>query len=204
MPPSVAPPSSPAGGDALGGLIGELGESLDGIATYVPSARKGAEPAPAKPAAPASPASPLSGFLDELSEGEQAGTAQDDPQTHYDLGVAFREMNLLDEAIGEFQKVLKGAQKGTFPPNFLQVCTLLALCFMDKQMPGIAIKWYLRALELPDLDEEATMAIHYDLGVAYEQTGDVRKALEKYTEVYSQNIDYRDVAEKIRLLRSKS
>lgn len=158
----------------------------------------------AKPATSASPASPLSGFLDELGEGEQAAAAQDDPQTHYDLGVAFREMNLLDEAIGEFQKVVKGAQKGVFPRNFLQVCTLLALCFMDKQMPVIAIKWYLRALEMPDLDEEATMAVQYDLGVAYEQSGDTRKALEKYSEVYSQNIDYRDVAEKIRQLQSKS
>jgi tetratricopeptide (TPR) repeat protein len=197
---------APAESDTLGGLIGDLESSLDGIATDIPSGpTKGPEPSPTKPAAaPASSVSPLSGFLDELGEGEQAATAQDDPQTHYDLGVAFREMNLLDEAIGEFQKVVKGAQKGVYPANFLQVCTLLALCFMDKQMPAIAVKWYLRALEMPDLDEEATMAVTYDLGVAYEQAGDSRKALEKYSEVYSQNIDYRDVAEKIRQLQSKS
>jgi tetratricopeptide (TPR) repeat protein len=99
---------------------------------------------------------------------------------------------------------VKGAQKGTYPPNFLQVCTLLALCFMDKKLPAIATKWYLRALELPDLDEEATMAVTYDLGLAYEQAGDTRKALEKFSEVYSQNIDYRDVAEKIRQLQTNS
>ena len=202
--PPAAPPAAPPGSDTLGGLIGDLEASLDGISTDMPPAAKGVESGPAKSGASASPASPLSGFLDELGEGEQAAAAQDDPQTHYDLGVAFREMNLLDEAIGEFQKVVKGAQKGVFPPNFLQVCTLLALCFMDKQMPAIAVKWYLRALEMPDLDEEATMAVHYDLGVAYEQSGDIRKALEKYSEVYSQNIDYRDVAEKIRQLQSKS
>ena len=113
-------------------------------------------------------------------------------------------MNLLDEAIGEFQKVVKGAQKGIFPPHFLQACTLLALCFMDKNQPAIAIKWYLRALETPELDEEATMAVQYDLGIAYEQAGDAKGAMEKYSEVYSQNIDYRDVAEKIRLLQTKS
>ena len=102
-------------------------------------------------------ASQLSGLLDELGE-EQSSATTDDPQTHYDLGVAFREMSLLDEAIGEFQKVVKGAQKGKYPPNFLQACTLLATCFMDKQMPAIAAKWYLRALETPNLDEEALMA----------------------------------------------
>jgi len=205
---SVAPPAPSASSDPLGGLIGDLEASLDGIETGVPSAPPPAqrhEPAP-MPSAPSDgdAASPLSGFLDELREGDQAQAAQDDPQTHYDLGVAFREMNLLDEAIGEFQKVVKGAQKGKFPPNFLQVCTLLALCFMDKKMPAIAAKWYLRALELPDLDEEATMAVQYDLGIAYEQAGDMKSALEKFSEVYSQNIDYRDVAEKIRQLQTKS
>jgi len=208
-PPVVEPPPPAASSDTLGGLIGSLEESLADIDTEVPpppppKAKPGA-PAPATAAPPAqAEASPLSGFLDELGEADQMATGQDDPQTHYDLGVAFREMNLLDEAIGEFQKVVKGAQKGTYPPNFLQVCTLLALCFMDKKLPAIAAKWYLRALELPDLDEEATMAVTYDLGMAYEQAGDARKALEKFSEVYSQNIDYRDVAEKIRQLQTNS
>lgn len=139
-----------------------------------------------------------------MSWEEKKPLGTDDPQTHYDLGVAFREMNLLDEAIGEFQKVLKGAQKGHYPPNFLQACTLLAVCFTDKKLPAIAAKWYLRALETPDLDEDAILAVQYDLGLAYEQAGDMKKALETFSEVYSQNIDYRDVAEKIRLLQTKS
>jgi tetratricopeptide (TPR) repeat protein len=195
-------------GDPLGGLIGDLEASLDGIDTGVPpqqptaNAQKWAPMAP--PPSSEGAASPLSGFLDDFRDGDQAQAAQDDPQTHYDLGVAFREMNLLDEAIGEFQKVVKNVEKGIYPPNFLQVCTLLALCFMDKKMPAIAIKWYLRALELPSLTEDATMAVTYDLGVAYEEAGDAKKALEKLSEVYSQNIDYREVAEKIRLLQTKS
>ena len=65
-------------------------------------------------------------------------------------------------------------------------------------MPAIAVKWYLRALETPGLDEDAVMALEYDLGLAYEQAGDSRHALERFIEVYSQNIDFRDVAEKIR------
>ncbi len=128
---------------------------------------------------------------------------QDDPETHYNLGVAFREMGLLDESIGEFQKVVRGAGKGKYPSNFLQACSLLAICFMEKKMPALAVRWYKRALETPDLDEEALMALQYDLGVAFEQAGEARNALERFTEVYSQNIDFRDVAEKIRELQHK-
>ncbi len=82
--------------------------------------------------------------------------------------------------------------------------TLLAVSFIDKGMPQIAAKWYLRALETPNLEEESTLAVLYDLGSAYEQAGDTRSALEKFSEVYSQNIDYRDVAEKIRTLQQKA
>jgi len=201
-PPPVepAPAVAAAGGELLGDLAGDLASTLDGLAARTPP------PTPAPPTArpTGEAASPLSGLLEELGEpaGEVAGP-KDDRETHYNLGVAFREMGLLDEAIGEFQKVVKGAGKGKFPPNFLQACSLLALCFMEKKMPAVAVKWYLRALEAPSLDEEATLALQYDLGVAYEQVGDTRTALEKFTEVYSQNIDYRDVAEKIRVLSQK-
>jgi tetratricopeptide (TPR) repeat protein len=198
-PPAVAGAEAAptaAGGDLLGDLVGEFAEGFEGIGE--PAA------APAGPAAAGEEASPLSGLLDELGEAGPAAAAQDDAETHYNLGVAFREMGLLDEAIGEFQKVLKRAQKGQYPPNFLQACSLLAVSFMDKGMPQIAAKWYARALEAPDLDDESTLALQYDLGVAFEQAGDTRNALEKFSEVYSQNIDYRDVAEKIRALQQKA
>ena len=188
------------GGDLLGDLAGDFASSLEGLAQGAPPPTPAAQP---PPRAAAGPASPLSGLLDELGEPAEEKAEKEDPETHYNLGVAFREMSLLDEAIGEFQKIVKGARKGSYPEHFLQACSLLAVCFMDKKMPAIATKWYLRALETPGLDEEATLALQYDLGVAYEQAGDARTALEKFTEVYSQNIDFRDVAEKIRLLQQR-
>jgi len=182
--------------DLLGDLAEDLASSLEGA--VAPTA--GAAPA----GTPAPDAAQLGGLLEEMEEnGSGMATAQDDPETHYNLGVAFREMALLDEAIGEFQQVVRGAGKGHFSANFLQACSLLAICFMEKKMPAIAVRWYTRALETPGLDDEAILALQYDLGVAYEQAGDARKALEKFTEVYSQNIDFRDVAEKIRVLQQK-
>jgi tetratricopeptide (TPR) repeat protein len=211
IPVAEAPPQTEAAPpaaepvDALSSLVGDLASSLEGLEEQAPpgSGAAASQPAEAAPASIAAP-SPLSGLLEELGEEPAAQGGADDPQTHYDLGVAFREMSLLDEAIGEFQKVVKGAQKGHYPANFLQACTLLATCFMDKQMPAIAAKWYARALETPSLDDEALMALEYDMGVAYEMAGDKKTALEKFSEVYSQNIDYRDVAEKIRQLQQKS
>jgi tetratricopeptide (TPR) repeat protein len=185
----------------LGDLVGELASTIEGFDDPASSVAMAHAAAPEETAAQAM--SPLSDLLAEMEEPESEDSAQDDPETHYNLGVAFREMGLLEEAIGEFQKVVKGAGKGKFPPNFLQACSLLAICFMDKKMPAVATKWYARALEAPNLDEEAALALQYDLGLAYEKAGDTRTALEKYTEVYSQNIDFRDIAEKIRTLQHK-
>ncbi len=200
-----APPAPPAGGDFLGSLVGDLEAGLQGFGepSRPPSAQAAAGGPVSAPAGAGEAGSPLGDLLQELG-GAAGPEAEEDPEKHYNLGVAFREMGLLDEAIGEFQKVVKGTQKDKFPPNFLQACSLLAVCFMDKGMPVIAVKWYKRALELPDLDEESTLALQYDLGVAYEQTGDTRNALERFSEVYSQNIDYRNVAEKIRTLQKKA
>jgi len=186
------------GEDLLGDLASDLVGTLEGFEKTTPPPAPEAVPAGA---GEEDSASVLSGLLEEM--GEAGGPSEDDPETHYNLGVAFREMGLLDEAIGEFQKVVRRAQKDPVPPNFLQSCILLAACFLEKKMPTIAAKWYMRALQTPGLDEETTLALYYELGLAYEQAGDFRLALENFTEVYSQNIDYRDVAEKIRLLQQR-
>jgi hypothetical protein len=75
---------------------------------------------------------------------------------------------------------------------------------MEKGMASVAVKWYGRALETPHLDEEAWLALHYDLGVAYERAGDLPRALEEFSEVYGRDIAYRDVAEKVRTFRQKA
>jgi tetratricopeptide (TPR) repeat protein len=201
-------PAEGGGMDMLGDLAGDLASSLEGLAPPPeppPATSAPASAASAPPTArPAQGAAQLSGLLAEMEEPGAAPADKDDRETHYNLGVAFREMGLLEEAIGEFQKVVRGAGKGVYPANFLQACSLLAICFMEKKMPAIAVRWYMRALDTPGLEEEALMALQYDLGMAYEQAGDARRALERYIEVYSQNIDFRDVADKIRELQQKT
>lgn len=184
---------------------------LEDLAKHLESSWEGTEGIVEKQAPPSVPAAPvtmpdfavsLGALLGELGS-EPGEVSTEDPQTHYQLGVAFREMGLIEEAIGEFQKVVRTGRRGTYPPQYLSACSLLGLCFMERQLPKLAIHWYTRALECPNLDPEAAMALEYDLGAALEQTGDLEAAREKFLQVYSQNVDYRDVAEKIRQLAGK-
>jgi len=139
-------------------------------------------------------------FRNELGE---LGEEDEDLETHYNLGIAYREMGLVDEAIGEFQKVAKAVQKGK-PFRYSMNCsTLLGLCFMEKGEPKIASLWYQRALEVPGLEQEAVLALRYDLGIALEQAGDSDKALDSFRQVYAMNIDYRDVSDRISELQKR-
>ena len=136
----------------------------------------------------------------ELEEDVAAG--DDDPETHYNLGVAFREMGLLDEAIAELQKVCNSIERGTPFSQPVQTYTWLAQCFLDKGVPDAAIRWYEKALTIPGLDNEARLANNYELGSACETANDKPAALRHFTSVYGANIDYRDVAERIQALKS--
>jgi pilus assembly protein FimV len=137
-------------------------------------------------------------FRNELGEGGDEG---EDLETHYNLGIAYREMGLLDEAIGEFQKVAKAVKEGK-PFRYAMNCsTLLALSFMDKGEPKIAALWYQQALDLPGLEQETILALRYDLGVSLDMAGEADAALNNFRQVYAMNIDYRDVSDRIATLQ---
>jgi tetratricopeptide (TPR) repeat protein len=146
----------------------------------------------------------LSEMFGELRQEleEEVVTGDDDPETHYNLGVAFREMGLLDEAIAELQKVCIAIDRGHPFAQPIQTYTWLAQCFLDKGVPDAAIRWYEKALNIPGLDDQARLAINYELGSACETASDKPAALRHFTTVYGTNIDYRDVAERIQALKS--
>ena len=183
-------------------------------APAVPAMRPVAPPAPAAPAAAPAPAkqpataSPagvdLSDMFGELRQELEDGAPglDEDPETHYNLGVAFREMGLLDEAIGEFQKVCQSAEHGHAFSQIMQTYTWLAQCFLDKGVPEAAVRWYEHALKLPNLDAETKTALHYELASSLESAGNKPAALNNFLEVYGSNIEYRDVSERIKALRT--
>jgi hypothetical protein len=125
----------------------------------------------------------------------------DDLETHFNLGIAFREMGLLDEAIGELQKVCRNAATRLSPARAQEAYIWLATCFVEKSVPEASFKWFQRALENAP-NEESRTAVTYELASAYEAAGQKQEALAHFMEVYGNNIDYRDVATRIRELRA--
>jgi tetratricopeptide (TPR) repeat protein len=155
-------------------------------------------------ASPSAEGVDLSEMFSELRHEleEEAVAGDDDPETHYNMGVAFREMGLIDEAIAELQKVCTAIDRGHAFSQSIQTYTWLAQCFLDKGVPDAAIRWYEKALNIPGLDNESRLALHYELGSACEQAHNKPQALQHFTYVFGANIDYRDVAERIQALSS--
>jgi tetratricopeptide (TPR) repeat protein len=140
-------------------------------------------------------------FAEFKEDVEEGATDYGDPDTHYNLGMAFKEMGLMDEAIGELQKVCQATEHGVPFAQTFQAYTWLAHCLIEKGVPDAAYRWYEKALTIAP-DGETRVAIHYELGSAYEAAGRKPQALQHFMEVYGTNIDYRDVAERIKAVRS--
>jgi tetratricopeptide (TPR) repeat protein len=206
---AAAPPAGSgfASDQFLADLANEIdGLELDKLSPAFSGAMPGApSPSPAtRDSAPTPSVStgPLKEVFEEFrAELGEMGAEEEDLETHYNLGIAFREMGLLEEAISEFQKVAKATDRGRPFPYVMQCCTLLGLAFMEKGQPGIAAIWYERALRTPGNDPESILALRYDLGVAQETAGEQDAALKSFSQVYAMNIDYRDVAERIAALQ---
>jgi pilus assembly protein FimV len=145
----------------------------------------------------------LGDIFNEFKQSMEAGAdSQEDPETHYNLGVAFKEMGLLDEAIGELQKVCQAIEHGHAFPQAMQAYTWLADSFLQKGVPEAAVRWYEKALKSNHIDDDTATAIHYELACAQEAAGERSSALKHFMEVYGTNIDYRDVAERIKALKA--
>jgi tetratricopeptide (TPR) repeat protein len=229
MLPPVAPPShkdpepaladkTPVNGNGFStdDFFSDLAKEIDelGLDKLIPhtstsdqAARFESEPEPAaetvkEPVGVSGEPGPLKEVFDEFrAELGEMGSEDEDLETHYNLGIAFREMGLLEEAIGELQKVAKANDRGKAFRYAMQCCTLLGLAFMEKGQPNIAAIWYERALNTQGTDAESKLALRYDLGVAQESAGDLDAALKSFSQVYAVNIDYRDVAERIASLQ---
>jgi tetratricopeptide (TPR) repeat protein len=209
--PAASAAAAPA--DPFASLAGDLSGELEGALAGEPPAS--VKPAPAsstadagrdaKEQAPTAAGAKAPGPLDDIfaqfkAEMEEVA-ADEDPETHYNMGVAFKEMALYDEAIGEFQKAQEIAQRTNDHSHVVQYCSLLATCFLEKGLPQLAVKWYQTALDTPGVDPESVPAFLYELGSAQEIAGDRQGALRSFMEVYARNIDYRDVATRIQALQ---
>jgi tetratricopeptide (TPR) repeat protein len=125
-----------------------------------------------------------------------------DFETHFSLGLAYKDMELLDEAIGEFQMAFRMAGMEDLTGDYIHCCNMLGVCFTRKQMPKVAIRWYERGLKIPNRPEDEYQALRYEIGLCYEEMGEIDKAIDAYMEVYGIDVSYRGVAERIAQLQS--
>lgn len=133
-------------------------------------------------------------MLARFKQGIDENIEETDFQSHYDLGVAFKEMGLLDEAIAEFQKALR-AQDGK-----LRTSEALGVCFFEKGAFGVAESILRRGLELPLSGDEERLGIIYWLGRACEEQGRNAEAKDLYGKVFAVNIRFLDVGERVKAL----
>jgi tetratricopeptide (TPR) repeat protein len=136
----------------------------------------------------------LEEIFKEFKKGVEQQLDSEDYDTHYNLGIAYKEMGLIDEAIGEFQLASKD------PKRAVECASMLGLCFLEKGMPQLAIKWYRKGLEMPEITEEEHVGLLYDLGSAYMEVGDTDNAQKAFVEVYGLNSNYRDIVSRIKQL----
>jgi tetratricopeptide (TPR) repeat protein len=136
----------------------------------------------------------LEEIFKEFKKGVEQQLDSEDYDTHYNLGIAYKEMGLIDEAIGEFQLASKD------PKRAVECASMLGLCFLEKGMPQLAIKWYRKGLEIAEITEEEHVGLLYDLGSAYMEVGDTQNAQKAFMEVYGMNTNYRDIVTRIKQL----
>ena len=142
-------------------------------------------------------------FEEFRQAAEEEPEAREDFETHYNMGTAYKEMDLLDEAIMEFQTAAGLTLPSDGTSRYIQCCNMLGHCFMKKELPRAAVLWFKKGLDAPGQGEEEYKALRYELGAAYEQMGDFSRARDLFTEVYGMDVAYRGVGEKLQDLEQK-
>ncbi|MGH7605797.1 MAG: tetratricopeptide repeat protein, partial [Gemmatimonadales bacterium] len=133
-------------------------------------------------------------MLARFKQGIDENIDEADFQSHYDLGVAFKEMGLLDEAIAELQKALRA------PEGKLRTSEMLGICFFEKGAYVVAESILSRGLDLPASGDQERLGILYWLGRALEQQGKKGEARDLYGRVFAVDIRFLDAERRVKAL----
>ena len=176
--------SEPDGGIDLGAELGELFSAQSAVEE--PAMETSSELGDAG----------LAEIFKEFKKGVDKQLGKEDYDTRYNLGIAYKEMGLIDEAIAEFQLAAKDEAR------ILECSSMLGICFMEKGMPKLAVKWFEKGLKAPGRSDEEYQGLRYDLAMAHEASGELDKALSMFEDLYGLDSTFRDVAQKVRDLRA--
>jgi tetratricopeptide (TPR) repeat protein len=133
-------------------------------------------------------------LLQHFREGVARSLGEEDYESHYDLGVAYKEMGLLDDAIAEFQRALRS------PTHRLPAYEALGQCFLEQGSFPVAVTVLSRALHEPGLDDVQRVGVLFLLGYACEALQRRDEARSYYQRVYATDSSFRDVADRLAAL----
>ncbi len=139
----------------------------------------------------------LDGVFSETSGVVEGQIDLEDAESHYNLGIAYKEMGLFDDAIAEFEKA------GRSPSRLQDSLTLQGMCLAEKGAFPEAEQAFLAGLGHPRLSIDERISLQYELGLLYEGWGRPEQALQAYNQVAGNDRFFRDVGEKIEALRRK-
>lgn len=135
-------------------------------------------------------------IFNEFKKGLDQELEEEDYETHYNLGIAYKEMGLIDDAIREFQSSRKDPQRFVFSSN------MLGVCYIEKGLFPLAIEVLKEAIEKMEDHGEGYWAMNYELAEAYEKNGNFKEALDLYMQVYGWNSKFRSISDKINQLKT--
>ncbi len=136
-------------------------------------------------------------MLRRFKQGIAENVSEEDHESHYDLGVAYKEMGLVDEAIAEFQKALRGRDR-------VRTYEALGQCFMEKEQFTVAATILSRALTEPGVTDDQLVGVLYLLGYASEALMRWEAAVGYYQRVFAVDIRFRDAAERLAAIERTS
>lgn len=128
-------------------------------------------------------------IFEEFKKGVDEKIGKEDYDTRYNLGIAYKEMGLLEEAIHEFLISAK------HPSKFFDSAGLLGMCFREKGMFTEAITWFDKALDTPDRRKEEYLAVKYEMVITLKLKEDFKGAIQKLEEIIKLAPNYRNVVQ---------
>ena len=132
--------------------------------------------------------------FEQFKQGVAEQVSEDDSDTHFDLGIAYKEMGLFPDARREFQVAMGD-------PRRRCLCwTMIGLIYMEEGQPRDAIEAFQSGLESPDKTPPEAVGLHYELGVACEAAGLLDQARLHYDFVYQREPEFREVSHRLERL----
>lgn len=114
---------------------------------------------------------------------------------HYHLGVAYKEMELFDYAITEFELA------SSAPFMKFDSYIMLGNCYLEKGDYNKSIEYYKMSSRIQGLSKEKLAWLHFNLGLAYEASGKLSEAIDTFNLVLKLDHSFAEAREKIRKLQ---